>query len=463
MFNKETYIYRRNQLKKQFNSGILLFLGNEESAMNYHDNTYHFRQDSTFLYYFGLDYPGLVGVMDLDEDKSFIYGDDLTIDDIVWMGSQPTIKERSEKAGIQQTAPLKELIGFLQSAKSKNRKIRFLPAYRPEHQIKLYNWISIPINETNNHASIDLINVVGGQRNIKSAEEIEQLEQVVSVTTDMHHTAMRFARPGMTEAQVAAKVYEVALAAGGDISFPIIATINGQTLHNHYHGNTIREGDLFLLDAGAENKLRYAGDMSSTFPVSAKFTESQKEIYQIALNAHNAAIEALKPGINFKEIHFTAARAIFNGLKELGFTKGDTEEAIQAGAHALFFPCGTGHLMGLDVHDMENLGEQYVGYAGKPKSTLFGLKSLRLGRELQTGYVVTIEPGIYFIPELIDLWKSQNKFTDFINYNKVEEYKHFGGTRNEEDLLITETGYKILGKPLAKSIADVEAERAKAF
>jgi Xaa-Pro aminopeptidase len=463
MFSKETYINRRNHLKKQFNSGILLFLGNEESAMNYHDNTYHFRQDSSFLYYFGLDYPGLVGVMDLDMDKNFIYGDDLTIDDIVWMGSQPTIKERSEKAGIQHTATIQEMLAFIQSAKDKNRKIHFLPAYRPEHQIKLNNWIGIPINETNNHASVDFIVAVGEQRNIKSSEEIEQLEEVVSVTTDMHHMAMRFARPGMTEAEVAAKVYEVALAAGGDISFPIIATINGQTLHNHYHGNTIREGDLFLLDAGAENKLRYAGDMSSTFPVSAKFTERQKEIYQVALNAHNAAIEALKPGINFKEIHFTAARTIFNGLKELGFTKGDTEEAIHAGAHALFFPCGTGHLMGLDVHDMENLGEQYVGYAGNPKSTLFGLKSLRLGRELQPGYVVTIEPGIYFIPELIDLWKSQNKFKDFINYNKVEEYKHFGGTRNEEDILITDMGYKILGKPLAKSIEDVEAERAKAF
>ena len=203
--------------------------------------------------------------------------------------------------------------------------------------------------------------------------------------------------------------------------------------------------------------------MSSTFPVSAKFTERQKEIYQIALNGHNAAIEALKPGINFKEIHFTAARTIFDGLKDLGFTKGNTEEAIQAGAHALFFPCGTGHLMGLDVHDMENLGEQYVGYAGQAKSTLFGLKSLRLGRELQTGYVLTIEPGIYFIPELIDLWKSQNKFSEFINYNKVEEYKNFGGTRNEEDILITETGYKILGTPLAKSIEDVERERSKAF
>jgi len=463
MFKKETYINRRNQLKKQFKTGVLLFLGNEESGMNYEDNTYSFRQDSSFLYYFGLDYPGLFGVIDIDEDKDYIFGDDLTIDHIVWMGSQPTIKERSEKAGIKNTGPLKEGIELIQSAKNKKRNIHFLPAYRPEHQIKLYNWLKIPINETNKHASTDLIVAVGEQRNVKSEEEIEQLEQIVSVTTDMHLAAMRYAKPGMTEAQVAAKVHEVALAAGGDISFPIIATINGQTLHNHYHGNTIKEGDLFLLDAGAENKLHYAGDMSSTFPVSPKFTERQKEIYQIALNAHNAAIDALKPGVNYKEIHFTAARKIFEGLKELGFTKGNTEEAVQAGAHALFFPCGTGHLMGLDVHDMENLGEQYVGYAGEPKSTLFGLKSLRLGRELKPGYVLTIEPGIYFIPELIDLWKSQNKFTDFINYDKVEKYKDFSGTRNEEDILITESGHKILGKPLAKTIEDVEAERSKAF
>lgn len=463
MFKKETYINRRNQLKKQFNAGILLFLGNEESGMNYEDNTYPFRQDSSFLYYFGLDYPGLFGVIDLDEDKDYIFGDDLTIDHIVWMGSQPTIKERSEKAGIKNTGQLKEGIELIQTAKNKKRKIHFLPAYRPEHQIKLYNWLEIPINETNMHASTDLIIAVGEQRNVKSGEEIEQLEQIVSVTADMHFAAMRYAKPGMTEAQVAAKVHEVALAAGGNISFPIIATINGQTLHNHNHENTIKEGDLFLLDAGAENKLHYAGDMSSTFPVSQKFTERQKEIYQIALNAHNAAIDALKPGVNYKEIHFTAARKIFDGLKELGFTKGNTEEAVQAGAHALFFPCGTGHLMGLDVHDMENLGEQYVGYAGEPKSTVFGLKSLRLGRELKPGYVLTIEPGIYFIPELIDLWKSQNKFTEFINYDKVEKYKDFSGTRNEEDVLITETGHKILGKPLAKSIEDVEAERAKAF
>lgn len=464
MFDPKTYINRRAQLKSQFKSGILLFLGNDESSMNYHDNTYHFRQDSSFVYYFGLDHQaGLVGLIDVDNDKDYIFGNDYTIDDVVWMGSMPTINERSEACGITNTGSLKDLVYFLSDAKVGHEKIHFLPAYRPEHNIKLFNWLNIPINDTNAHASVELITAVGEQRNIKSAEEIEQLEQVVSVTSDMHTAAMQFARPGMSEAEVAAKVYEVALAAGGDISFPIIATINGQTLHNHYHGNIIKEGDLFLLDAGAENPLRYAGDMSSTFPVSPKFTTAQKEIYQVALDAHNAAIDILKPGLNFKEAHFTAARTIFDGLKALGFTKGDTEEAVQAGAHALFFPCGTGHLMGLDVHDMENLGEQYVGYGGEAKSTLFGLKSLRLGRELKPGYVLTIEPGIYFIPELIDLWKSQNKFKEFINYKKVNEYRNFGGLRNEEDILITETGHKILGKPLAKSIEDVEGERAKAF
>jgi len=432
--------------------------------MNYHDNTYHFRQDSTFLYYFGLDHQaGLVGLMDIDQNMDYIFGDDYTIDDVVWMGSMSTIRERSIASDISQTGSLDELSKFLDDARKKGREIHFLPAYRPEHSIKLYNWLDIPVNDTNSFVSTDLITAVGEQRNIKSTEEIEQIEHAVSVTSDMHTAAMNFARPGMKESEVAAKVYEVALSAGGDISFPIIATINGQTLHNHYHGNIIKDGDLFLLDAGAENELRYAGDMSSTFPVSPKFTKRQKEIYQVALDAHNAAIEACKPGVNFKEVHFTSARYIFDGLKALGFTKGDTEEAIHAGAHALFFPCGTGHLMGLDVHDMENLGEQYVGYAGEPKSTIFGLKSLRLGRPLMPGYVITIEPGIYFIPELIDLWRSQGKFKEFINYNKVEEYRNFGGLRNEEDILITEEGHRILGTPLAKSIDDVENERAKAF
>lgn len=461
MFSKQTYINRRNQLRAQFKSGVLLFFGNDEVGMNYEDNTYHFRQDSTFLYYFGINKPGLYAVMEIESGNDYIFGDDFTIDSIVWMGSQPTIKEMAATVGVENTGSVADFSEKLYHYP--RGTVQYLPPYRPEHLIKLMRFLGISPAEAKTKASVEFITAVGEQRNIKSAEEIVELEHAVSMTTEMHQAAMRFAKPGMTEAQIAAKVHEVALAAGGGISFPIIATINGQTLHNHYHGNTIKEGQLFLLDAGCETPMGYAGDMSSTFPVGKTFTEKQKEIYRITLAAHNGAIEMLKPGVNFRDVHLQVARTIFDGMKALGFTKGNTEDAVANGAHALFFPCGTGHLMGLDVHDMENLGEQYVGYCGIPKSKQFGLKSLRLGRELKPGFVLTIEPGIYFIPELIDLWEQTGTNKEFINFDRVNEYRNFGGIRNEEDILITETGHRILGKPLAKSIEDVEAERVNAF
>ncbi len=461
MFSKQTYINRRNQLRAQFKSGVLLFFGNDEVGMNYEDNTYHFRQDSTFLYYFGINKPGLYAVMEIETGNDYIFGDDFTIDSIVWMGSQPTIKEMASMVGIENTGSVADFSEKLYHYP--RGTVQYLPPYRPEHQIKLMRFLGISPAESHSKASIPFITTVGEQRNIKSAEEIVELEHAVSMTTEMHQAAMRFAKPGMTEAQIAAKVHEVALAAGGGISFPIIATINGQTLHNHFHGNTIKEGQLFLLDAGYESPMGYAGDMSSTFPVGKTFTEKQKEIYRITLAAHNGAIDMLKPGIHFRDVHMQVAKTIFDGMKALGFTKGNTDDAIANGAHALFFPCGTGHLMGLDVHDMENLGEQYVGYCGIPKSKQFGLKSLRLGRELKPGFVLTIEPGIYFIPELIDLWEQTGTNKEFINFDRVNEYRNFGGIRNEEDILITETGHRILGKPLAKSIEDVETERGLAF
>ncbi len=461
MFSKQTYINRRNHLRSQFKSGVLLFIGNDESGMNYEDNTYRFRQDSTFLYYFGLNRPGLYALIDIDGGKDYIFGDDYTIDSIVWMGSLPTISEMASTVGVESTGSISQFSEKLNTYPKGS--VNYLPPYRPEHQIKVMRFMGISPAESHAKASIPFITAVGEQRNIKSVEEINELDYAVTVTAEMHQAAMRFAKPGMTEAQVAAKVYEAALAEGGDISFPIIATINGQTLHNHYHGNIIKEGQLFLLDAGYETPMGYAGDMSSTFPVGKTFTEKQKEIYKITLAAHNGAIEMLKPGVHFRDVHFRVARTIFDGMKALGFTKGNTDDAVENGAHALFFPCGTGHLMGLDVHDMENLGEQYVGYCGVPKSKQFGLKSLRLGRELKPGFVLTIEPGIYFIPELIDLWQQNGINKDYINFDRVNEYRDFGGIRNEEDLLITETGHRILGKPLAKSIEDVEAERAKAF
>lgn len=461
MFSKQTYINRRNELRKQFSTGVLLFIGNDEVGMNYADNTYRFRQDSTFLYYFGINKPGLFALMDIDSGNDYLFGDDFTIDSIVWMGPQPTIKELGQSVGVEHTAGIATFISQL--ARYPKSHIHHLPPYRGDHRITLFELLGICPADAASSASVQFITAVAEQRNIKSAEEIAEIERAVDITSDMHRSAMNFARPGMTEAQVAAHVYEVALAAGGDISFPIIATINGQTLHNHLHCNTIKEGQMFLLDAGYETPMGYAGDMSSTFPVGKKFTTVQKEIYQIALAAHNGAIDVLRPGLNFREAHFTACRTIFDGLKAMGFTKGNTNDAVASGAHAMFFPCGLGHLMGLDVHDMENLGEQWVGYAGVPKSTQFGLKSLRLGRELKPGYVMTIEPGIYFIPELIDLWMGNGTNKEFLNFDRINEYRNFGGIRNEEDLLITETGHRILGKPLAKSIADVEAEREKAF
>jgi len=457
MFAKETYINRRTQLKKVVGTGILLFLGNDECGVNYEDNTYDFRQDSTFLYFFGLPYAGLSAIIDIDEDKEIIFGDELTIDHIVWMGTQPTIKEKSERIGVSSTQPSHNLEVYLKNALAKGQKVHFLPTYRPEHKLKLMDLLGyLPKPE---EASIPFIRAVVNQRNYKTAEEIVEIEKACDVTSDMHIKAMTMIRPGMKESDVVGALTDIALAAGGALSFPIIATINGQTLHNHYHGNTVKEGDMLLLDAGAETEMGYAGDMSSTIPVSKKFTSRQKDVYDIQVASHLAAVEALRPGTPFKEVYELSSKVIVEGMKSLGLMKGDADAAVEAGAHAMFFQCGLGHMMGLDVHDMENLGEVYVGYDGEPKSTQFGRKSLRLGRKLEPGFVLTIEPGVYFIPELMDLWRGEKKFTEFINYDKLETYKDFGGIRNEEDYLITETGARRLGKKIPLTTDEVEALR----
>jgi Xaa-Pro aminopeptidase len=352
-----------------------------------------------------------------------------------------------------------KLYTILKEAQASRKEIHFLPPYRPENKIKLLRFLNVRPDQININASSDLVKAVISQREFKSAEEIIEIEKAVDLSVDMHTAAMRFAKPGMSEAQVAAKVYETALAQDCNIAFPIIATINGQTLHNHSHHNILKEGDLFLVDAGAESQMHYAGDLSSTFPVSKKFTEVQKQIYLASLKAHQAAVETIACGINFREVHFAACRSIVTSMKELGLMKGDVDEAVSQGAHALFFPCGTGHMMGLDVHDMEDLGEIRVGYNGEPKSTQFGLKSLRFAKELLPGHVFTIEPGIYFIPELIDLWKSTGKLNDFLNWNEIDKFRNFGGIRNEENFLITENGFKMLGKAKPKTIEEVEALR----
>ena len=383
MFNQETYTARRNELRAKLASGIVLLPGNSESPMNYADNCYRFRQDSTFLYYFGLNQPDLAAVIDLDDERDIIFGDELTIDHIVWMGHLPTVAERAALAGVTDTRPVNRLAEYLQEAVAKGRTVHFTPPYRPENKLRLFQMLGIHPEKLDAEASVDLIRAVVAMRSVKSPEEIAEIEKAVDTSVDMHLAAMAMARPGMRESEIAAEAERIALAAGGDISFPVIATIHGEILHNHHHGNTLKSGDLFLLDCGAQTASGYAGDLSSTFPVDQRFTDRQKVIYDIALAAFRSAVDTLGPDVPNLDVHLAAARTITEGMKDLGLMKGNIEDAVACGAHAMFFPCGVGHMMGLDVHDMEDLGEIHVGYGGQPKSTEFGLKSLRLARTLE--------------------------------------------------------------------------------
>lgn len=462
MFKKETYVDRRAQLKKSLGSGVYLFLGNDELALNYADSNFRYRQDSSFLYYFGLSFAGLAAIIDVDEDKEIIFGNELTIDDIVWMGVQPTLKEKSERVGISINRPTSELKDYLDRAKARGQEVNYLPPYRPEHNLKLMNLLGVLPSEQ--QGSLKFMTAIANQRNHKTAEELLEIDKACDITADMHIKAMEVLRPGMKEYEVVAALEAVAFGRGGDLSFATIGTVNGQTLHNHYHGNTTKSGQLFLIDAGAETEMGYAGDMSSTIPVDMKFTDRQRAVYEIQNQMHFESVKALKPGVHYEKVYDLSAKVMVEGLKELGLMKGNAEDAVREGAHAMFYPHGLGHMMGLDVHDMENFGEELVGYAGRKKSTQFGRKSLRLSRELEPGFVFTIEPGIYFIPELIDLWRSQNKFTDFINYDVLETYKDFGGIRNEEDYVITETGARKMGtKHVPITVDEVEETRKKAF
>ena len=459
MFPTQIYRQRRQALTSRIDDGLLLFIGNDESPMNYPDNCYPFRQDSTFLYYFGLDQPGLAAVIDLDEGSTVVFGDELTIDDIVWMGDLPTIAERAGRAGVGETRPREELAEVVGRADKLGRPVRFLPPYRADSTLRLSRILGLPAEKVPEQASLEFILAVIDQRNVKSDEEVFELERAATTSVEMHVAAMRMTRPGMRESDIAAEVERVALAEGGGVSFPVIATVNGQTLHNHFHGNTLAEGDLFLLDAGAQTTMRYAGDLSSTFPVSRSFSVRQRTIYEIQLAAFTTAVERLAPGVPFREIHFAACRVIAEGMKELGLMKGNTEDAIESGAHAMFFPCGLGHMLGLDTHDMEDLGEVFVGWNGEPKSRQFGLKSLRLGRELEPGFVVTVEPGVYFVPQLMDLWRASGHNREFLDFDRLDEWREFGGVRNEEVFLITPNGARRLGPTKPLTVDEVEALR----
>jgi len=457
MFPARVYDDRRKKLRTELSSGLVLFLGNQEVSFNYPANTYNFRQDSCFSYFFGLDHPDLAGVIDLDEGKDYVFGNDIDIDDIIWMGKQPTMKEQSAKVGIVNAAPLKDLQVMINKAKAKGRTIHYTPPYRGETIIQLSELLNKPISEVKTNASVDLIKGVVKLRMVKDTFEVKEIEMMIDVAGIMHLTAMKMAKPGVIEQEIAGMMEGIALSRCGPVSFPVILTINGQTLHNHYHGNSLTEGRMLVIDAGCENDLHYASDITRTVPVGGKFNSRQKGIYEVVLRTNLVAIDAVKPGVFFKDIHMFAAVEIAKGLIKLGIMKGNPAEAAAKGAHTLFFPHGLGHPLGLDVHDLEGLGQDYVGYDHEiQRSKEFGLAFLRFGRRLQEGFVMTIEPGIYFIPELIDIWKSENKLADFINYNLVESYKDFGGIRIEDNVLVTTNGCRVLGQPIPKKVAEIE-------
>lgn len=458
MFGKQIYSERRNRLKSLVGNGIILLAGNEDSSMNYKDNLYHFRQDSSFLYYTGIDRPALFFVIDIENNTETIFGDEATIDDIVWTGATQSIKDQAERSSITKVLPVSTLAFLLQQYISKKITVHYLPPYRADTTCKLSEWLYIPFSELADKASVSLIKAVVKQRSIKSAEEVAEIEKAINTTAGMQLKAMQLSREGVTEYEIAGQLEGIAKSAGGNVSFPVILTTNGQYLHNHAGSNILKNGQLLLCDCGAELQSHYAGDLTRTSPVGGRFTNLQEQVYTIVLNAQETALAALKPGIRFINIHLSACEKLTEGLQQLELMKGDIKEAVAAGAHTLFFQCGLGHMMGLDVHDMENLGEQYVGYTDDlKKSKAFGLKSLRLARELEEGFVLTIEPGLYFVPELMDIWKAEKKYTQFINYDKLDAFRNFGGIRIEDDALITSSGSRILGKPLAKTAREVEA------
>lgn len=457
MFTTQTYQKRRKNLKNLINKGIALFIGNVDVSFNYPANIYPFRQDSSFLYFFGIDQPGLAAIIDFETGEEIIFGDELTIDDIIWMGKLPTIAQLANQVGVERVLPSSQLSFFLDKALKNNRKIHFLPPYRAETKLKISELLGIKPSFVKQWSSIELIKSVVGLRSIKENEELSEIERAVNITRQMHLKAMQMAKEGVKEQEITGAITGITWSHEGFLSFPAIVTINGQTLHNNYYGNLLTKGKMLVCDAGAETYMHYAGDITRTTPVGGKFDQRQKSIYSIVLEANKAVISNAKPGIFYKEMHLLAAKIIATRLKELGLMKGDIDQAVEQGAHALFFPHGLGHMMGLDVHDMEDLGENNVGYDKEiQRSEQFGLAFLRMARRLQEGFVVTVEPGLYFIPELIDLWKSENKFEQFINYSEVEKYKDFGGVRIEDDIVVSKTGCKVIGEPIAKEIEEIE-------
>lgn len=458
LFSKSTYVERRNELKKLVGSGLIVLFGNNDSPANYPSNTYKFRQDSSFLYYFGLHRNGLVGVIDVDNDREYLVGDEIDIEDIVWYGSVTSVAEMAEMTGVARTAAMRELPAIVESAKAQGEEVHFLPPYRFDNQIQIMDLLGIHPSQQKAAASLKLIAAVVKMRTTKTEEEIAELERAAEIGYEMHTTAMRLCRPGITEQYIGGMVDGIANAYGCMVSFQTIATQHGEVMHGNPSPAKLEAGRLMLLDAGAETNENYCSDNTRTTPVSGVFTQKQKDIYNIVVECHDHVLEVAKPGVKWWDVHFAVCRIITERLQQLGLMKGDVEESLKAGAHAMFLPHGLGHSMGMDVHDMEGLGQVYVGFDNEVRpSTQFGTNALRFGRRLQKGFVVTDEPGIYFIPALIDDWKKNGTNAQFLNFDKIDEYRDFGGIRIEDDVLITDEGCRFIGsKRIPYHVEDVE-------
>ena len=460
MFAKDIYVGRRAKLMESVEKGIILLLGNSEASCNYPSNTYKFRQDSSFLYFCGLNQPDMAAVIDVESGEQVLFGNDVDIDDIIWMGPQVSVAEMAQSVGIEKSAPMADLHGYVAKAVAAGRKVHFLPPYRNFNKILLNSLLNIPIANLKAEASAELIKAVVDQRIIKDQYELAEIDHACNIGYEMHYAAMKNVKLGIVEQQVYGIMEGIAASKGSMASFPIILSQNGETLHNHHHHQILTEGRMLVIDAGAETNMNYCSDFTRTLPSSGKFTQQQKEIYQIVSAANNLAVDMSRPGITYKEVHLAACRTVAQGLHDLGILKGNVDEAVAAGAHALFMPHGLGHNMGLDVHDMEDLGENNVGYDSTiQRSTQFGLASLRMARELKPGHVITVEPGIYFIPALIDKWQAEGINKEFVNFDALAGYRTFGGIRLEDDIVITENGCRLLGdKRLPITVEDVERE-----
>ncbi len=460
MFSKEVYVARRQQLLKDVKNGLILILGNGDSPFNYPANTYTFRQDSTFRYFFGHDLQNLVGVIDIDNAREYLFGEDVDMEDIIWTGPVPSIHDRALEAGVENSGSIKDLRKLVDDAVFAGRKVHFVPPYRAENVNFIAELLHIDKEYVKAYVSVELIGACVKQRSIKSDIEVAEIEKAIDNAYIMHTTMMKMAAvEGTYEYEIAGKMEGIALAGGGPVSFPIILTTHGEILHGHDHSLQIRKGRMIVSDAGCENPMGYCSDITRSVPVGGKFSSRQKDIYEAVLSAQTLVPTLVKPGVKYSDIHLAAVTRLGSALKELGLIKGNIQDAVNCGTMGLFMPHGLGHMMGLDVHDMENYGENYVGYDKKNiRSTQFGLSSLRLGRELQEGFVITNEPGCYFIPALIDKWRSENKCSDFINYDMLEKYKDFGGIRIEDDLLVTRDGCRLLGKYIPKTVAEIEEQ-----